>query len=192
VELWVWSILLLVIGVVLVVAEIFVPSGALFGLLAFLSITGGILLAFMENSTTGFIMLAAALLGVPTAVVAALNWWPHTRMGKRFLLQVPTSEEVLPENDPRRRLQPLVGRVGRAKSMMLPSGMVMIENKTYDALSEGVAIEEGQRVRVIEVRGAWLVVEKVDESVPLSENDPDVLARPVDWEEPPPPASPPA
>ena len=185
-----WSILLLVVGTALAVAEIFVPSGTLFGFLAFLSITGGIVLGFMDGSTTGFIMLAIALLGVPTVLVMALNWWPHTSMGKRFMLSVPTSDEVLPENDPRRRLQPLLGRVGRAKSLMLPSGMVTIDNKSYDALSEGTVVEEGQRVRVIEIRGAWLVVEKVDESTPLSENDPDVLARPVDWEEPSPPAPP--
>jgi membrane-bound ClpP family serine protease len=157
-QLWVWSLLLLALGAVLAVAEIFLPSGALFGLLSFLAITGGIVLGFMEGSTTGFVMLAIALLGVPTVLIVALNWWPHTSMGKRFMLSVPTSEEVLPENDPRRRLQPLLGRVGRAKSTMLPSGMVMIDNKSYDALSEGVVIEEGQRVRVIEIRGAWLVV----------------------------------
>ena len=54
-------------------------------------------------------------------------------MGKRLLPTIPTAEEVLPDNEERRRLRQLVGRVGRAKSKMLPSGAVVIDGQMIDA-----------------------------------------------------------
>jgi hypothetical protein len=72
---------------------------------------------------------------------------------------------------------------------MLPSGIVQIDNRTYDAVGEGMAIDEGQRVRVIEVRGNRLIVEGIRDDE-AANSDP--LARPVDWDhlEPPrPPAA---
>ena len=59
------------------------------------------------------------------------------------MLPLPTSDEVLPDSDRRRNLKTLVGKIGKAKSLMLPSGAVDIEGTTVDALSEGMAIEAG-------------------------------------------------
>jgi hypothetical protein len=41
---------------------------------------------------------------------------------------------------------------------MLPSGSVIIDGKTYDAVSEGVAIEAGQPIMVVSVSTQRLVV----------------------------------
>jgi len=109
----------------------------------------------------------------------ALKWLPETSMGRKVLLTPPSSEEVRPEISQREALEALVGRIGRAKTPMLPSGFVQIDNRTYDAVGEGMAIDPGQRVRVIEVRGNRLIVERVSEDEPVE----DPLARPVDWED---------
>ena len=45
-----------------------------------------------------------------------------------------------------------------ARGTMLPSGLVVIEGKTYDAVSEGMAIEAGQTVLVVAVSTQRLVV----------------------------------
>jgi membrane protein implicated in regulation of membrane protease activity len=94
------------------------------------------------------------------------------------LLKVPTSEEVLPDDPDRRRLKELVGQVGRAKSKMLPSGAVEIGGRTVDALSEGMAVDPGQMVRVIEVRGTRVVVRPVEAEAPAAADGD--LARPID------------
>ena len=60
---------------------------------------------------------------------------------------------------------------------MLPSGAVEIDGQTIDALSEGVPIESGQRVRVIEVRGMRVVVRPADDEPPTTD---DVLSQPID------------
>jgi membrane-bound ClpP family serine protease len=192
-ELWAWAILLLVIGLALAVVEVFVPSGGLIGFLAFAAIVGAVLVAFMENSLTGLAILAISILGLPVVIALGLKWWPHTPIGKRVLLDAPDSDEVLPDDPKRRALKSLVGKVGRAKSRMLPSGPVMIEGRTIDAVSEGLPIEPDQPVQVVAVHGTEVIVRPVDEQTLHAANPPadDLLAQPIEsvlpdpFEEPP-------
>jgi membrane-bound ClpP family serine protease len=178
---WVWALLLLLVGVALVVLDIFLPSGGIFAFLAVCAIIGAIWMGFTQGSVIGVSILGVAVFGTAVAVVLALKYWPSTTLGKRMLLHVPTSEDVLPENDPRKVLVSLVGRTGRAKSQMLPSGIIAIDGTTLDAVSEGMPIEAGQRVRVTEVRGNRVVVRGLAD-VPVGEADQDPLAQPVDWD----------
>jgi membrane-bound ClpP family serine protease len=173
-----WSALLLVLGLTLVMVEVFIPSGGILGFLSIASLLASIALAFYHRGPlVGFVFLTVAAVLVPTALALAFRWWPHTPMGRRLLLDVPTSEEVLPDSPQRRSLRQLVGKVGVAKNMMLPSGAVVIDGQTIDALSEGMPIEAGQRVRVIEVRGNRVVVRPADDLPPPSD---DVLSQPIE------------
>jgi len=178
-EPWMWAVLLLLVGFCLVVLEIFVPSGGILAMLTVCAVLGAVGLAFYQSPMVGLAVLAAAVVGFPIVVILALKWLPETSMGRKVLLTPPSSEEVRPEISQREALEALVGRIGRAKTPMLPSGFVQIDNRTYDAVGEGMAIDPGQRVRVIEVRGNRLIVERVSEDEPVE----DPLARPVDWED---------
>ena len=178
---WAWALLLLLVGVALVVMDIFLPSGGIFAFLAVCAIVGAIWMGFSQGSAMGMTVLGAAVFGTAAAVVLALKYWPSTPLGRRMLLKVPTSDEVLAEDDPRQALAGLLGRTGRAKSQMLPSGIIAVDGMTLDAISEGLPIEIGQRVRVTEVRGNRLVVRGlIDE--PAAEVVEDPLAQPIDWE----------
>jgi hypothetical protein len=59
---------------------------------------------------------------------------------------------------------------------------VEIGGRTFDALSEGVVIEAGQQVRVVELRGTRLVVRPIDDSeMAAAGPDPDdPLSQPID------------
>ncbi len=59
----------------------------------------------------------------------------------------------------------------------------MVDGQIIDAMSEGLPIEPEQPVRVIEVRGAMVVVRPVDESAvdeKLQESTEDMLSRPIE------------
>jgi membrane-bound serine protease (ClpP class) len=180
---WIWAVLLLFVGMALVVLDIFLPSGGIFAFLAVCAIIGAVWLGFSKDSALGVGILAGAVVGTIIAVVLALKYWPSTSLGKQMLLQVPTSDDVLPENNPRRALEGLVGRTGHAKSQMLPSGIVAVDGMTLDAISEGLPVDSGQRVRVIEVRGNRIVVRGLSDE-PGGEPDKDPLAQPVEWDSP--------
>src|SRR5439155_25193396 len=108
---------------------------------------------------TGTIVLLIICLVVPSAAAAAVRWWPDTPIGRLMLIQRPRSaDEVLPETVAYRGLKDLVGRRGKSKGLMVPSGSVVIEGKTYDAVSEGTPIEPQQSVIVIGVSTQRLVV----------------------------------
>jgi membrane-bound ClpP family serine protease len=174
-----WAVLLMLLGVSLAVLEIFVPSGGVIGFLSIVSVLAAIGLAFYRGPWYGLSFLGTAVLALPAVLIAALHYWPETAMGRRLLLEVPTSDDVLPEDNERRLLKSLVGRVGQAKSLMLPSGAVSIDGRSIDAVSEGMAIEKGQWVQVIEVRGTRVVVRPSDKPPePAGPDDP--LSRPIE------------
>jgi membrane-bound ClpP family serine protease len=176
----VWAILLLFLGLALVCIEVFVPSGGILGFLSIVSLLAGIVLAFYHRGAeTGFIFLIVTAIAVPAALVLAFRYWPKTPMGRRLLLDVPSGEEVLPDSPRRQQLRQLVGKTGVAKSVMMPSGAVVIDGHTIDALSEGIPIDPGQRIKVIEVRGSRVLVRPVDSAEEPEATD-DVLSQPIE------------
>jgi membrane-bound serine protease (ClpP class) len=176
-----WAILLLMAGCVLVVMEVFIPSGGIISILATVAFVASLVIAFQESATTGpttgFLFAAVTVFAVPTLVALAFKYWPKTPMGKAFLGELPTDEDVLTQ-DPRRGL---VGRVGVARSKMLPSGTVEIDGQMIDAVSQGRAIEPGTYVVVVEVRANRVVVRPAGKDQrPSHQNPNDLLSRPID------------
>ena len=176
-----WAILLLLVGCALVVLEVFIPSGGIISILSGVAFITAILVASWEGPTTGpttgLVFAGITLFAVPTLVAVAFKYWPKTRMGKAFLGELPREDEVVPE-DPRRTL---IGRVGVARSKMLPSGAVEIDGQMVDAVSQGQAIEPGAYVVVIEVRANRVVVRLAGKDQrPSPPNPKDILSRPID------------
>ena len=153
-----WAILLLILGCGLACLEVFIPSGGLISFLAALVLLGSIAMAFRRDPATGFGFMIFAVLAVPTIVGLALKYWPRTPMGKAFLGELAHEGELVPE-DWRRQL---IGQQGVASSKMLPSGGIRIDGQIIDAVSQSGAIEAGQPVIVIEVRGNRVVVRPVE------------------------------
>ena len=60
---------------------------------------------------------------------------------------------MLPEDRSKEYLKTLVGKAAKAKSKMLPSGVVVVDGGHVEAVSEGMPIEVGQEVRIVQIRG---------------------------------------
>ena len=174
-----WAALLLICAMALVVLEVFIPSGGILGFLSAASAVASIVIAFRSGPLAGLVFVIVAILGLPAAIALALRILPDTPIGRRLLLRPPKADEVLPDDEKRRALLALVGKTGKAKTMMLPSGAAIIEGRTVNALSEGMPIESGQAVRVIEVRGNRVVVRIVEDAAPSIRDD-EGLDRPLD------------
>jgi membrane-bound ClpP family serine protease len=179
VEPWIWAILLLFLGLVLLVMEIFFPSAGILAFLAAASLIGAIIFGFQQGTTTGIIFLIATPVGMITFLVLAFKYWPKTSFGRRMMLDTPPSRDILPDDPEKDFLKSLIGRTGRTKCKMLPSGIIAIDGRKIDAVSEGMPIEVNQEVRVIQVRGKRVVVRPMDEDAP-SPNAANPLRRPID------------
>lgn len=173
-----WAVVLLVLGCGLLVLEVFVPSAGLFGFFASLAIIGSMIMAFRSGTTAGLSFMAVALLAVPAVIGLAFKYWPRTPMGRAFLGELPSDRDVKPD-DPRRAL---VGKVGVAQSKMLPSGSVLIDGQLIDAVSQGLAIDPGEPVIVVEVRANRVMVRpaRAHEARRADVRPEDLLARPIE------------
>jgi membrane-bound serine protease (ClpP class) len=176
---WVWAVLLLVLGLGLGIMEVFFTSAGLFAFLSAASIVVSVILAFQQGPVAGFVILTLAMIGLPTVVVLAFKYWPKTSFGRRVLLSAPTSEEVLPEDQGKEYLKTLLGKTAKAKSKLLPSGVVVVEGRNIEAVSEGMPIEAGQELRIVQIRGKRVVVRPIELDVPM-ETAEDPMRRPID------------
>jgi len=175
-----WAVILMVVGLALVVLEIFIPSGGILGFLAVSAVLASIFVAFTSGGTAeGLIFVAIAIIGMPSALLLALKWLPRTPFGRRLMLGVPDEDEVLPEDDPRHQLQDLIGKWGTARSDMLPGGAIKIDGQTFEAVSEAGSIEIGEPVEVVKVRNNRLVVRKSGQKTAADKSD-DILSQPID------------
>jgi|688.fasta_scaffold216644_1 membrane-bound ClpP family serine protease len=155
----VWSLLLVVVGLALVLLEVFVPSGGVLGLLAVLALGAGVVTAFVEQGAmVGMGVLAGTLLAVPAVLMLAFRWFPSTPIGRRVLPPPPSADDVLPDLSLRQRLRSLVGRRGRAASELVPWGSVEIDGDSFEAMSEGGPIAPDAPVEVVAVQSRALVV----------------------------------
>ncbi|MGC4004118.1 MAG: NfeD family protein [Pirellulales bacterium] len=154
-----WAGLLLFIGLLLVGIEFFIPSSGVLGVLAALSICSGIGLAFYERGPAmGFLFIGIAVVSVPAILVGGFKILPHTPIGKILISAAPTSEDVLSDVATRRQLRDCIGWIGRATSVMLPSGSIEVEGHQFDAVSQGMPIEAGTPVKIVDVQGTRIIV----------------------------------
>lgn len=150
-------LLILVAGLVLLIAEAFIPSGGLIGLLALGLLAVSLYIAFRQSFDLGIKFLVAEVILIPIAALAAIQVWPRTPFAKRILLTPPTSEEVTVSHA-RARLDHLVGEFGRALTPLRPSGLVDFDGRRLDGLSEEGLIDAGALVKAVRVQSGQLVV----------------------------------
>jgi len=158
-----WAVVSMLLGLSFVMLEVFIPSYGILGFLAFSSLATSVVMAFLHSPLTGATFLGIMMVALPAIVVLALNIFPHTPIGKRLLLKAPDPEDVLPQDEHFQLLKGLIGKVGKARSMMLPSGAIVVDGRTVDAVSDGMAVSAGQMVKVIDVRGNRIVIRPIDE-----------------------------
>jgi len=153
---------LIVVGFLLLVAELFIPTSGTLFVVAAASIALGVTLTFWYDSTTGAWTLAGVFVALPILGKMLLTYWPRTRIGRRMLLMVP------PDNDPAsalpatQELEELLGRFGRAVSPLRPAGVVDFDGRRVDTITEGRMVEAGQWVRCVAVRAGKVIVRPVD------------------------------
>jgi membrane-bound ClpP family serine protease len=153
----IWPIVFLVAGLMLLIAEVFIPSGGLIGLLALGCLGFGVWKAFAHSTALGLQFLMALFILMPLALMLAAHLWPRTPLAKRIFLRRPEPEEVEPSHSGG-RLDHLVGQFGRALTPMRPSGLVDFDGRRLDGLSEDGLIPSGALVRAVQVRSGQLVV----------------------------------
>lgn len=147
-----WGFALLGLALVLLAIDLFVPSGGILSMTAVVVAIAGVVCMWQVGEIWGAgSTLAVVVLG-PVIGYYGIKLYRHTPMGRK-LIGAPTEEEVekarLSELEERKAVQALVGLEGVALTDLKPVGVIQLEGKRYDALSENFLIRKGSRVRVI-------------------------------------------
>ena len=161
------AIILFVAGVVLGIAEVFIPSAGILVIMSIAAFIGSVYCAFQIGTGWGISFVLAAPLVMLVAVVKGFKVFPKTPFGRRMILARPDQKEEAEAVDAAAHANPetedreLIGKEGTARTDLRPSGSAEIEGRRYNVVSEGGFIAEGTRLRVVEVRGNRVVVEAV-------------------------------
>jgi membrane-bound ClpP family serine protease len=156
----IWGVVLFGVALVLLVLELFVPSGGLISVVAGVALVGSVAAFFTHDPVWGFTAAGIYLVLSPLVIVTLLRFWTHSRVGRKLVLG---GEEEDYEADPeaaaarseearRRRvseLAALVGSRGVAETSLRPVGTVRIEGRRIDALAESGIIDAGSPVEVV-------------------------------------------
>lgn len=155
---------LIAIGVLLLIAEVFVGSGGiLFGLSLAALVIGVAMTFFASNDPTiGLATLIGVFLGAPLLGTILVRIWPRTPWGRRMLLQAPQDDATVAQMPVNLELEHYRGQFGRAISALRPSGVADFEGNRVDVLTEGGPVEAGELVRCLEVRAGRVIVRRVD------------------------------
>ena len=185
----IFAILLLLAGIGILSAEVFIPSGGLLGIVTFVALVGSLGFAYRawasSNPNLFYAFCGAQLLLVPLVVGIAFYILPHTSLGKRVLLEAPAPEQLMPFSKEFARMVKLIGHFGTTVTTLNPGGIVLMEGERFHVFSEGIIVELGQSIEVLAVRGSRLLVRP---GRPPEQNDSPATAKssslPLDFEFP--------
>lgn len=158
-----FAVFLYVVCAVLIVAEVFIPSGGLLGIAAFASLAGGVVLFFRHSPMAGLAGLIVAIFMVPSLLVLAYKLLPRTRFGRRVLLAPPVRQRGDAISDAP-QLSELLSRTGRVLTTMRPVGMCDFDGRRVECVAESGYVQKDKKVKVIGVDGTQVTVRVTEEA----------------------------
>jgi membrane-bound serine protease (ClpP class) len=172
-----WEIALFAVGLGLIAVEVFiVPGFGVTGISGILCCIVSLLAIVIPNApdklpipttdldweffSNGAMAICIGFVGGLGACMVVARFLPKIPVVNRLML--PEAPEVheppVTEDSPMARIA--VGSVGTVEGMCRPVGKVRFGDDLLDAMTEGDAIDEGERVRVVRKEGNRLVVER--------------------------------
>jgi len=157
------TIILFVIGLLLILAEIFfIPGFGLAGIGGIAAILASIFLTFGNIIQATYSILIALSISV-IGFFLLIKYIPSTRTWKKFVLSTEQKRE-LGYTVGTRDLKRLTGKKGIAISPLRPSGIAEVNGKKINVLTRGEYVDANTKIKIISVEGNKIVVEAIDAS----------------------------
>lgn len=161
-----WEILLFIIGVILIMLEVFViPGFGVAGISGIILVVGGLTMSLLNNTDFDFQHVSAVDTGRASLTVLlglgfgfTLVIWLSNKIGHKGPLRKMALNADLEEAVSSPVLTRLIGKEGVAATVLRPSGKVSIDGESYDAVSDSGFIEKGTPVKVVKFENAQIYV----------------------------------
>lgn len=160
-----------VLGVTLLAIELFaIPGFGIVGIIGILLVFGSLVFSLINTDiplTLPDISGALSRVGISiiitiTASLIIIKYIPSCTIGRRLIL----GSRLKKENGAEIKLddvkiEDILNKEGIALTALRPAGSIKINDKKYDAVTQGDFIEKGNRIIVIKVEGNKIVVKKI-------------------------------
>ena len=155
------AIVLLSVGFVFFIVEVFVPGFGFFGITGTLAIIAGVVVRIVQGAsieqslTLILLVLGAICLGFIFIIISA----KYGILGRTGLVE---NKSTLSSdyNRPTKELRKLVGKSGKTISNLSLGGQAKIAGKIYDVVSISSYIEKGSNIKVVEIKDNTIMVRK--------------------------------
>jgi len=158
-----FAVFLYFVCAVLIIAEVFVPSGGLLSILALACLGGGIAMFFRHSILAGWIGVGIAAAMIPAVLIFAYKLFPKTRFGKSVTLTPPKRQQgdAVPDTQ---AIKKLLGEVGVVLTPLRPVGMCDFSGRRIECVAESGYVDKGKKVKVIDVESTQLTVRTIEDS----------------------------
>jgi membrane-bound serine protease (ClpP class) len=147
---------LFVLGVVMILLEIFLPGGIL-GIMGGLAMVAGCVLAFREYGPGGgLVAVAAAVAMVALGLVLEFVYLPRTKFGQRMFLKSAVTGTTSKAVD----LKTIEGRECESVTVLAPTGVVLLDGEKHEAFCRDGYTPSGTRLIVRGSDNFRLIVSK--------------------------------
>ncbi len=149
-------ILLVILGILAIGLEFFLPGGIL-GVVGVAAIAGAVVLCFTEyGGGAGLVATAVAVLFIVGALSFWLKYFDKVGPGKDLMLNAQvTKDEALDQ------YTSFIDQEGVTQTALRPAGKAQISGQRLDVVAESGMIDPGEAVRVVKVEGSRIVVRRV-------------------------------
>lgn len=145
---------------ILLIAEVFIPSGGLLTIFAIACVAGGGYIFFQQSTTWGIVGVVIAIVMIPLVLVVGYRLFPRTRFGKSVILAPPERRkgDAIPDSAD---LEGLVGSQGIVLTPLRPVGMCDFSGRRVECVAESGYVEKGTKIEVIEVESTQVTVRTI-------------------------------
>ncbi len=173
-----FEMLLFVVGAVCVVMEVFViPGLGIFGIGGVIMMAVSIVLAAqsfiipqnyrqLEQLPYSLFPLIGAGFGMVAALLILPKVLPNTPFLRGIILSPETREETgledIGDREATADYSHLNGQVGQTMTRLMPSGRARFGDRVYDVITQGLVVDKGVKIKVIEAIANRVVVQPLD------------------------------
>ncbi len=157
-------ILLFGVGILVLVAEIFIPSYGILSIVGVGFLAYAIYRAYVDiSATAGHASVAATLVLLPTLALVAVKTFHRTPWGKKIAPPNPTVrvEDFAPQYE---ALKQYLGQTGKASTPLRPVGTCIFDGQRVNCVAESGMIDNGTEVEAVGVRGHEVEVRALQQS----------------------------
>jgi membrane-bound ClpP family serine protease len=147
-------LVLLAAGVVLLVAELLLPTHGVLGILGLLCVGGALIVVFRINRWVGLGVFLACILASPFLFNIAMNLWAKSPVGRKVILQPVGAARTVPTIT--------VGQTGTAVTALRPIGECDFGEQRLEAMSELGIIHPGKKVKIVSINNGRPTVRAVE------------------------------